>query len=267
MRDGSIILILVFSLTPICIADAVLYEVTAPSPASTPELDSISSDGTAASGRAYLSGYTRVLRWTIDGSSELLTDADDGPAEGLGCSGAGIVVTAFAGLQAGLTGYRWTAADGWVVMPIPANMSWTVPRAISEDGLAIASWIVGTGGSALPARWTESLGYEILHDVPSDNVLPIVMSSDGSTIAGASSMRPFFWHRTNGLVLIPVEISTALRFGISFDGRFIAGSDQQGVWRYDRIDQTLLRLQRKDGAPVAGYPRGVSADGSIIVGQ
>ena len=52
------------------------------------------------------------MRWSIDDGSELLTGVNDGGGEALGCSGAGNVLTAFVGLYAGLTGYRWTAADG-----------------------------------------------------------------------------------------------------------------------------------------------------------
>src|SRR5262245_13423523 len=96
------------SLTSMCSADAVLYVVPAPPLGDTPQLDTCSSDGTAASGRAFMSGM-RVMRWTLAGGSEALTDQDDGGGEGLGCSGAGNVITAFAGLQYGLTGYRWSA--------------------------------------------------------------------------------------------------------------------------------------------------------------
>lgn len=255
-----------FSLTSICSADAVLYVVPAPpGPGSTPRLEYLSSDGTAAAG-SYSSGGLRIMRWTIADGSEALTVRADGGGEGLGCSGAGDVLTGFAGLHSGLTGYRWTPADGWIVMPMPPDTWYTVPVVISEDGLAIACWVVGTGGYARTARWTETLGYEILHDVPTDNAFPQTMSADGSTVVGTTMNRPFFWHRSNGFTLIPAGNSVELRFGVSFDGQYIVGSDPQSIWLFDRTTQTLERLDSSGGGALQGKPRGVSGDGSIVVG-
>ncbi|MBI5863558.1 MAG: hypothetical protein HZB38_03415 [Planctomycetes bacterium] len=255
-------------LVPLTRADAVLYAVHAPPPNILPELDSLSSDGTAAAGWFHLNGGARVMRWTIANGSEALTGSDTGFAEGLGCSGAGRVVTAFGGLYAGQTGYRWTQATGWIVLPMPPDTWFIVPRAISEDGMAIASWVIGyPSGNVRPARWTESLGYEILHDVPADDAYPVVISGDGSTIVGQSYPRPFYWTQADGYTLIPVGTSLAIRFGVSHDGRFVVGSDEQSVWRFERVQQNLLRLQRSDGTPLRGYPRGVSGDGSIVVGK
>jgi hypothetical protein len=262
----AVIVSAVMSLPSTCLADAVMYAVPAPPPATEPHLWSLSSDGTAACGNVTRDGYLRPMRWTLAGGAEAMLGDSSGIGEAPSCSGGGEVVTFFGGLYAGLTGYIWSDASGWNVLPMPPETWYVVPWAVSENGLAVAGYMTSTGGFARPFRWTESLGYEYLHNVPADNACAFAISADGTTVAGAIAYRPYVWHHTSGLTPIPADPSIELRYAVSYDGRYIVGSDNASGWRFDRLDQSMQRLLWNDGTPFTAFPRSVCADGSIVVG-
>ena len=140
----------------------------------------------------------------------------------------------------------------------------TNPYDVSGDGSTVVGWVDShTDPPTPPAafRWTQGNGIESLGVQSGDGRS---VSSDGSIVVGHDSNTAWRWTEVGGLESLdspPLGGSTA-PFKISGDGSTTVGRAGLPVlW----TESGILEL---DPAPVGNYgqARGVSADGSVVVG-
>jgi len=170
---------------------------------------SVSGNGTTVAGWArYGNGIAHPFRWTAQNGMEALpglTGGDgSGVARGISANGSVIVGASNVGLSH-FEAVRWT--NGGVPVPLGSTTS-GADRSEASGVSADGSVIVGDGGSHFQAfRWTEGNGVSLLGILAGDTQSghPII-SGDGSTIAGQSSRfqaitsDAFLWHEASGMV-------------------------------------------------------------------
>lgn len=254
----------------------------------------ISLDGTAITG-------TRVnreidpnqndmaFRWTSAGGLVNLGSLApaNGQSFGLGISADGQAITGFSsGSPSGFHAFRWTLAEGMTDLgTLAPNTSdgQSFGNAISGNGLAV------TGYSQSPAgdrafRWISGTMQDL-------GVLPGSLSSegfgisaDGSVVVGVSRpgsglIRAFRWTQSGGmqeLGLPPGSNDRAQATAVSGDGLVVVGYTSGGdatafVWTQQLGSLNLRDYLVANCVDVTGWnfriARGVSADGSAIVGE
>lgn len=272
---ASFLAVIVSSQATTVFAQVQIHEIAAPPESWINAIYDLSSDGTAVTGTTMWNGQMRPFRWKLGEGPADLAGSQPGRLEATSVAGNGHMVTAFGAFFGGLTGYFWKDGDGWAMLPVPANALYSVPYAISVDGLAIAGNAVTANGRTMPYRWTKTFGYEFIPEPPAEpgqphwNAQVFEMSADGSTLVGYHDGHVFVWNRATGIALIPVgyNVQTYGPYAVSFDGRFVGGTAEDApAWLFDRNEGTLTRLYWDDGTPMRGFPKGVTADGSQVVG-
>ena len=267
----------------------------------------ISSDGSVAVGASDTLGlrYTsQAIAWSSTGVKSVLgvlpghTDAD---AIGVSANGAVIVGNSSVNSNPDTQAYRWTASTGITGLGFVAGGNRSSANAVSSDGNIIA----GTSGffsvnGASPsfsqaARWSAAdntwtgLGYLPGNTTLSPFSFSTDISDDGSTIVGASSSpnaqsspnnfsigsEAFRWTQSTGLVGLgdlPGGIFSSTATGASADGSVVvgvgnsdptAGTEEAFRWTQDGGIQGLGFLAGQSKS----YAEGVSADGTLIVGN
>ena len=174
----------------------------------------------------------------------------------------------------------WTAAGG---IQYPAGTN-GYPGGINRDG----SVIVGGHVGGRPFRWTAAGGAVSLPTPPgwADNGADgraHTVSADGSVVAGTlfnapGDRRAFRWTGAGGTALLdqPAGVVGSDATAISADGSTVVGwaygpSDDEQAFRWTEAGgmQLLGHLPGFPGGPGSANtnaPRGVTADGSVIVG-
>ena len=193
-----------------------------------------SGDGSAVVGEGSGPMFFHSIRWTASGGMVALRNPAGALISGqaIDASEDGSVIVGLDGISA----YRWTAATGAVPLgDLPGGIASSYARAVSADG----SVITGGGTSAAGRevyRWTPSGGMQALGDLPGGSVdgNPTAISRDGSVIVGYGSTtgnadHAFRWTEGSGMVDLGV----------------LPGSFTN---------------------PASSGARGVSDDGSIVVG-
>ncbi|GMU82077.1 MAG: hypothetical protein AMXMBFR47_19480 [Planctomycetota bacterium] len=265
----------IFLPVPLVFAQAQFHWIPAPPGGSQAEVFSLSADGAAAVGSyLYPGGRRHSFRWTLDQGSIDIGGAIELVGDATGVSGGGIVVVGFGTFEGSLSSWRWTQETGLARLPGAPNGGLVIPTAASEDGLVIAGILFG--GSTGAFRWTEGMGYQ---NIPAPDVNPIILaiSGDGSTVVGtcgSGGPAAFLWRPNTGPIELPlvfpewyVGFGTIRNAGLSYTGRYVAGVTGTTASRYDVSTDTLTLLAWPDGSPVTGRATGVTADGSIVVGD
>src|SRR5690606_1623642 len=128
-------------------------------------------------------------------------------------------------------------------------------------GARVFIWDRVKGMRAIPQLWSDSGDFAV------------GMSADGSIVVGNGDNGAFIWdeaHGTRALALVvgqgdPVYSSVRHATGLSADGSTVIGRSESGafVWNAERGIRDLGSLPTGR----LPYPTGVSANGSIVVGQ
>lgn len=207
----------------------------------------VSADGTTAVG---FSGTTLAVQlptaWRPDGMGgfevdeleELVGGLDEGVA--YGASADGTVVVGYSSSTASGSAFeavRWNDTAATPLGDLPGGAFASEARAVSADGATIAGF-GSTAAGREAFRWTQAEGLVSLGDLPGGGVdsAAQAISADGSTIVGAAQPAPgvyhaFVWDAVNGMR----------------DLHELAGAEALGWVLY--------------------AANGVSADGSVIVGE
>ena len=186
----------------------------------------------------------------------------------------------------GMEAFRWTASTGMVGL---GNLGGGEPvssaSAVSADGSVVV------GGSTSPNsptqneafRWTATTGMVGLGDLPGGDEFSSAasgVSSDGSIVTGSSSstLAPFWgeafrWTEPSGMVglgIFPGSQSPAtIPQDLSADGEVIVGwsgtANGREAFRWSQ-EEGLFAMGDLPGGFFDSQAKGVSADGSVIVG-
>ena len=240
----------------------------------------VSADGSVVVGWSRLElGHREAFRWTAqDGMVGLGALPGDEHQESVAnaISADGSVVVGWS--ESDLwprQAFRWTAEGGMVGLgDLPGGSGRSEANDVSADG----SVVVGNG-SKMAFRWTVEDGMNSMEGLPTgegveDSSYATAVSADGSVVVGAVSFgflgtEPFRWTVNEGLV----TLGNSARGGahdVSADGSIVVGSgrfDQgEGAFLWT-AEGGLVGLGHLPGGEFALVPQGVSADGSVIVGQ
>jgi probable HAF family extracellular repeat protein len=182
-----------------------------------------------------------------------------------GVSADGSVVVGTGNSELGNEAFRWDADSSMVGLGAVSSAS-----DVSADG----SVVVGQWGSQA-FRWTQSTGIVGLGDFPGGPFYSSAsaVSGDGSVVVGRGARQicnrngcsyffpAFRWTQSFGMVHVSIGAAT----DISADASVIVGGVSEAArWTEAGGVETLGDLP---GGPISSLAWGVSADGSVIVGQ
>ena len=205
------------------------------------EARAISSDGStivgaSASGRAL--AYEAFV-WNSGTLQSLTGTLPSGyyPYNALAMSPDGqTVVGSAATLAPGSRAYRWTATEGYALLPHPAGSSFTsTARAVSADGNTVAGILEYPDFSTEGFRWTPTTGIVSLGRLAAGKAVQSEvydMSDDGRFFTGllvyreSGNIEMMRWSAEEGLVPLghlPKGESRSIGYGISEDGQTIVG--------------------------------------------
>jgi len=129
----------------------------------------------------------------------------------------------------------------------------------------VGNAVVVVGVLCLASAARAEFGFRGLGDLGGSVV---AISGDGRTMVGTSQGRPARWTASSGVVLLGDQPGGA--FGVSFDGAVVVGgrgSDRREAFRWTAADGVVGLGDLPGDGPFASDALGVSADGSVIVGQ
>ena len=144
----------------------------------------------------------------------------------------------------------------------------TIVRGVSNGGaVVVGSCVVNGPVIALPfaCRWTEATGWQALTEGDANAV-----SVDGAVIVGNAGVLggtsdAFRWTQSNGVVKIVDPGRYSFAYDVSADGSVVAGTV------FEPFPEQAFRWTAATGAvpigPVGAEELGISADGSVIVGD
>lgn len=256
-------------------------------------ISDFSYDGTVAAGN--LAGPFETFRWTAQTGPVLLGRATL-PALGIAAgspdiSHDGTRISASITNASGqfMTQGVWDINDGWTSLEQPI-----APDALIVDGSMGSAWGLSGDGSALsgfywyngarahPSVWNMSTGVTPLDVIPGRSARVNAVSYDGSIGVGWHSdatgpWQPVVW-RDGMRIQISDSPGGSTAEDVSSDGSFVVGNAFQvstqnrapTIWRWDGQLYIEEQLGLLPGTPAFngwGVARGVSDDGSIVVGQ
>lgn len=243
--------------------------------------EAVSGDGSTVVGFSRSESGDEAFVWDVEAGIRGLGDLVGGPFDSVarGVSADGSVVVGQGEDESGGQIFRWDAAGGMQVID-PENGCSCTAWDVSDDG----SLIVGRGipGARRPGafdeafRWAAGIGMQGLGFLtPSGRFSQaLATSADGSVVVGSSQSGPeglvteaFIWDVPNGmrgLGDLPGGGFFSIAIAISADGSTVVG---QGLT--DRGYEPFIWNAKGGMRPLVGFPglaRGVSADGSVVVG-
>lgn len=212
----------------------------------------VSGDGGVAYGEVRTTGRWEAMRWTATTGTAAL---GEGWASGASHDGSILV---------GSRG-RWTSATGWQALTAPAGTTNPLPSGISADG----STMVGSArqaGNNVGVRWTAPGPGTILPPVPGE---PLGFTADHATSDGSL----IFGNRQSGGAWATDGVTSWAINGVSAtdvspDGQWMVSSLGLATAAGVRLNVTTGVFTTIPNMPgrQGGAARGVSADGSLVVG-
>jgi probable HAF family extracellular repeat protein len=246
--------------------------------------DDLSFDGSVVVGSAFFVSpeeTARAYRWTSSGGMQDLGVLPGGFASfGSGVSGDGSVVTG-GSLDANFVAlaFRWTSSGGMQSLGTLPGGTTSEGRRVSRDG----STIVGVGDTPQGNRafaWTAGGGMQSLGlAAPTDGYSGAYgVNADGSVVAGFSGANATIW--TNGVAqslgTLPGD-TNAIAYALNGDGSLVGGysfagsSPRATLWSASLglvdLNTYLPTLGFDLTGWTLGYTRGISFDGTTIVGD
>ncbi len=247
---------------------------------------SISADGNVIVGFAEnSSGNLRAFRWT-QGSGMIDLGTLGGPvAIAYDTSANGSVVVGQSSNGTNMRAFRWTQAGGMVDL-LTLGGSGSSAYGVSGDGSVVVGNSQLTGDTVThPFRWTQAGGMVDLGTLPGgSNAYASRVSADGNVVVGysyinGSDIRAFRWAGGSMTSLGSLGGDSEAN-GVSADGSVIVGKSGTAMnavykgfrWTQATGMQTIEQWLTSAGVNVAQGlstedARGVSADGTVVVGQ
>lgn len=243
-----------------------------------------STNGLILVGSSGTADGVRAVRWTSDGTGEILgtlgtyTRAFAANADGSVIVGSGNVDAV------GSRGFRWTPAGGMQSLGVLPGGNHSYAQAVSQDGLVIAGW------STISQKdhaylWTATGGMQDLGLLAGGTYSRAWgVSADGSVVVGlAEDSRGEYvairWSGASGMENLGVLAGDLFSYAmaVSADGSVVigasgdvTGSERAFVWTPSLGMTDLRSYLVAQGVDLSGwilsYAAAVSADGSTIVG-
>ncbi len=254
----------------------------------------LSVDGAVVTGASAASGgsISRAFRWTAATGMQNIGVLGTGSASGgtaISADGSVIVGFSYTNGFFGFTAIRWTAATGMQNLGLEHGAN---ANAISADTSVVVGTDISNDGFLRAFRWTSIGGRQLLSlPIYADSSEGYVTSADGSVVAGyvadylisdTFSAHAFRWSGLPGDGGM-VDLGTldggneSYAYAISADGSVVVGTsgsssgDRAFLWASSlgMVDLNSFLLAR--GVNLTGWTlksaRGISADGSAIVGE
>lgn len=243
----------------------------------------VSASGSHAAGWCDLD----AVRWSSDGGRALgrMASPFGGIAVAQAISGDGSVVVGFGrGEQVGTPfwAFAWDAVRGMVPLcppPGEGSIFGSYASGVSADGRVIVGASDGIGGGHLRAfRAALDREWQPIMSEPSS---ASAVSGDGTVVVGIVHLqgvdRAFAWSEAAGMRLLDDldgGIQSAIAYGVNTDGTWIVGGSSSGSSDPEYAYEAVLwsstgkatALGDLPGGDYASEARGVSADGSVVVG-
>jgi probable HAF family extracellular repeat protein/autotransporter-associated beta strand protein len=254
----------------------------------------LSADGSVVVGESYDTNFnTQAFLWTATTGMVGLGFLPGGSiSQAFDVSADGPVVVGSAGEPSGpneQTGhaFRWSQATGMVALPALAGSNASQAYAVSSDGSVVAGIAVfGSPPGAQVMEAVEWRGNTVtpLGFLPGDSQSQAnAVSADGSVVVGysltgTSAHEAFRWTETGGMVGLGFLPGTTISdaFAVNSDGSVVVGICEGGAdgggtsfrWTLATGIQSipLMLNQVGEGNISIGSPRGISADGTVIIG-
>jgi len=144
---------------------------------------------------------------------------------------------------------------------------------VSADGSVVVGWSMGT--DQLEAfRWTKSDGIQRLWPPLDEHQWSqaYAVSADGSVVVGATGFdggmgaQAFYWTQSNGIIVLPCGGLGCYACDVSADGSVMVGEYERDAFRWTQTEG--IQFLGDPEAPLDdSSARGISADGSVIVGM
>jgi probable HAF family extracellular repeat protein len=242
----------------------------------------VSLEGRVVVGKSRTPEGDRAFRWTRQqGMASLGTLPGHTQSTAHGVSGDGTIVVGESSLDLEMA-FRWSADSGMIALgDLPGGEKRSVALAISHDGTTIVGFGIGQRGREA-FRWTGG-AMQPLGDLTGGDYVStaLAVSVDGNVVVGESASaegwEAFRWTRDGmtGLGDLSGGSFHSAAFGVSADGDRIVGlaTSEDGsdafLWTPQTDMQSLTRLLQQQGLAQGWrllYARGISGDGSVIVG-
>jgi probable HAF family extracellular repeat protein len=232
-------------------------------------------EGTSVQGFRWTPSQGMVRLGTLSGRYNDVSQAT-------GASALGSVVVGFSGIGGylppdGLVVYteafRWTDAGGMVGLgDLPGGFVESCANGVSADGSVVVGWSK-SGAGAEAFRWTQSGGMVGLGDLPGGEFLSIGkgVSANGSVVVGwsdtSSGTEAFRWTPSGGMVGLGSLLGGSQAYDISGDGSVVVGGAGGEAFRWAESEGMVGLGVLGDGMFDTSVALGVSADGSVVIGQ
>ena len=256
-------------------------------------ISDFSYDGTVAAGN--MIGPYETFRWTALSGPVLLGRATL-PTLGIAAgspdiSHDGTRISASITNETGqfMTQGIWDINDGWTSLEQPiasdaliVDGSMGSAWGLSGDGSTLSGFYWYTGARAHPSFWNQSSGVTPLQVIPGRSARVNAVNYDGSIGVGWQSdatgpWQPMVW-RDGTRIQVSDSPGGSTAEDLSADGNFVVGNALQvstqnrvpTIWRWDGQMYVEEQFGLLPGTPAFsgwGVARGVSDDGSIVVGQ
>ena len=266
---------------------------------------SVSADGSTPVGASVGFGgslaFAQATRWTSGGTAlglGFLPGGNDSVATGVNANGS--VIAGYSNSATSLPGaqeaFRWTTPAGMTGLGFLPGDTRSQAAGVNADGSVVVG--ISVGGSnpetARAFRWTAMSGMAPIGFLPGhNNSQAFAVSNDGSVVVGSSfnvsslsvtALQAFRWTAATGPVglgFIPGTVA-GQAFAVSGDGKVVAGETCSTVgcsfatshatrWTDAVGAQSVRDTLAANGEDLTGWhlatARGLSADGSVIVGN
>lgn len=193
-----------------------------------------------------------------------------GDSEARGISNDGTVVVGVSGVE----GFRWTEATGMVGLGTGAaniyGSSFSAAYDVSADGSVVIGRMSGPDLITEAFRWTQASGLIGLGVMEGQDAWPVATSADGNVLVGESG-DPFKWVSGVGFLNLFNSNNFDLASDVSADGSIVVGRTRPNsggsfATKWTTSTMSLLGVL-PNTAHTSSFARGISNDGSIIVGD
>jgi probable HAF family extracellular repeat protein len=244
----------------------------------------VSADGSVIVGMA--SSVSTPFRWTLATGITQITGMPSPTSNVRGVSGDGVSIVGVVSTATAVNAVRWTQATGPVSLGFMAGGGpFAIATGTNMDGSVVVGFgeagQVGGGAGRSAFRWTSDAGMTPLGGFAGQPLWSeaAAVSGDGTVVVGqaqgANGMRPFRWSASTGMIDLNVPgDGSGMANAVSADGSVVVGSAAGGafIWTPQLGSVNLLSYLIQTGASEAiGWQLmsayGVSADGTVIVGQ
>lgn len=241
-------------------------------------VSAVSDDGSSFAGVSPFFPGTRAARWSETGGFQHLGAPIGTASNATDMSADGSIIVGNMLTSTGPTvPFLWTQGAGTGLVPLTGFVGESRPYvSVSRDGQAIAGVRIQPGMQPRAYRWTAASGITDLGTLAggeADSFAPLLISDDGSVIAGAESststaaLDGWRWTQATGMLRLSPQ-SNLRPTAMSADGTVISCVEQlsqgQQPWRWTLAGGAVPLPVLEPNLP--STTAAISADGRVIVG-